>query len=232
MRWKSVAIVGLFLMTSLSEGAEALEVHLCEQRILTLPLSKDHLTRVGVEDDRIQKLFGETEDLVLETDEDHGQLFLKIRGGEPVYITLVTESGVTQELKLIPKSKEPEPVLLVKRSQQSSNMPKPNLNPPQVLVGMLLDLRRLQTSLPQALFSTPSPRLDTLRRPISSTLRGVLRIERLYEHDQDGVRKHIDRVHYNGCEPLTLRPHALSCSNTQEKGARRNCAHVKKGFKS
>lgn len=78
-------------------------------------VSRQGLTRITVKDDRILNVFGITGEYVLETDEDQGQVFIRPLGPgtlNPISLTLTTEKGCTQDLRLIPKDKAPEALIL------------------------------------------------------------------------------------------------------------------------
>ncbi|MGL5720273.1 MAG: TraK domain-containing protein [Alphaproteobacteria bacterium] len=205
---KSVELSLCLLWSILSIGASlALEIPLREQKILPVLLSSQAMTRIWVKDDRIQQLFGMTEDVVLETDDEHGQIFLKILGNKPVYVTLVTEAGVSQELKLIPKKKDPEPLMLVSRPKDSSNV-APSRGNTLAWTAAIFELRNIARTLPQNFIPKPSERLRCLRAK-SSGLEHVS-VERLYQQDTQGVRRVIDRLNYKGAKFLNLSPSCLA----------------------
>lgn len=93
-----------------------------EKRALEVRVSQDGLTRIKVEDDRILQVFGMAGEYVLEVDEDQGQIFIRPtdRGdssfsrlsSKPISLTLTTEAGHTQDLRLIPTSQAPEALIL------------------------------------------------------------------------------------------------------------------------
>lgn len=86
-----------------------------ERRVLEVPISKEGLTRIKVEEDRILHVFGLAGEYVLETDEEQGQVFIRplnLEGKKPISLTLTTEAGHTQDLHLIPKAQAPVTLIL------------------------------------------------------------------------------------------------------------------------
>lgn len=91
-----------------------------EMKVITLPISRDELTRIKVQDDRVLHVFGNAGEYVLETDENQGQIFIRptlldesgSKALKPISLTLTTEAGHTQDLRLIPKDQVPEPLIL------------------------------------------------------------------------------------------------------------------------
>ena len=88
-----------------------------EMKVIEVPISQQGLTRLKVQDDRILHVFGNTGEYVLETDENQGQIFVRptpLEGtpSKPISLTLTTESGYTQDLRLVPKDKTPEALIL------------------------------------------------------------------------------------------------------------------------
>lgn len=84
-------------------------------KVIEAAISRQGLTRITVKDDRVLNVFGITGEYVLETDEDQGQVFIRPMGPgslNPISLTLTTEKGHTQDLRLIPKDKAPEALIL------------------------------------------------------------------------------------------------------------------------
>jgi len=110
-----------------------------EKRALEVRVSQTGLTRIKVEDDRILQVFGMAGEYVLEVDEAQGQIFIRPTdigdpsfsrsSSKPISLTLTTEEGHTQDLRLIPTSQAPEALILqvntdlareIKREKQAS----------------------------------------------------------------------------------------------------------------
>ena len=88
-----------------------------EMKVIEVPISQQGLTRLKVQDDRILHVFGNAGEYVLETDENQGQIFVRpipLEGtpSKPISLTLTTESGHTQDLRLVPKDQAPEALIL------------------------------------------------------------------------------------------------------------------------
>jgi type-F conjugative transfer system secretin TraK len=70
-------------------------------------ISKDQPNRIAVKGDRIHQIFGAEGAFEVQTDEETGQIFVKCLcsgAGKPLTLTLITESGLTHDLTLIPKA--------------------------------------------------------------------------------------------------------------------------------
>lgn len=77
------------------------------------PISSGNLTRIAVKEDRILNIFGNSDEYVLEADEDQGQVFIRpLIFHKPISLTLTTEAGHTQDLRLVPKDQPPEALIL------------------------------------------------------------------------------------------------------------------------
>src|SRR3990167_7156559 len=112
MNLKHTFILSLFFLLTLSAVKAALIQTLDESRVIEVPISKEDLTRITVQEDRIRNVFGVTGEYVLETDEDQGQIFIRPTDLEkPFSLTLTTEKGRTQDLRLIPKDQATEALL-------------------------------------------------------------------------------------------------------------------------
>jgi len=117
MNLKHTFILSLFFLLNLSTAKAALIQTLDESRVIEVPISKEDLTRITVQEDRIRNVFGVTGEYVLETDEDQGQVFIRLPNSseislKPISLTLTTEKGRTQDLRLIPKDQAAEALIL------------------------------------------------------------------------------------------------------------------------
>jgi hypothetical protein len=78
-------------------------------------ISSDSMNRLSVYGDRITQVFGDSESYELQADENTGQIFLKPtsqNGNKPLAISVITESGVTQDLTLDPKEGDARTITL------------------------------------------------------------------------------------------------------------------------
>jgi hypothetical protein len=82
--------------------------------VLEFTISKDGLTRISIDNDGIEDIFAYPE--IYKDNISHhksGHIFVVADDLEgPVYVTLITKRGVAQDLKLTPKSKKAEPIIL------------------------------------------------------------------------------------------------------------------------
>lgn len=101
---------------SLSSGKAALIHPLNDLKVIEVPISQTGLTRITVKEDRISNVFGMKGEYEMEADEDQGQVFIRPQEHilTPISITLTTEGGQTQDLRLLPKNQMPEALILQK----------------------------------------------------------------------------------------------------------------------
>lgn len=113
-----------FLMATTAQAA--IQHSLDELKAIEVPISKQDLTRITVKEDRILNVFGVTGEYVLEADEDQGQIFIRPAGlnnNKPIHLTLTTEGGHTQDLRLIPQDKKPEALILKAEDNSKKDLP-------------------------------------------------------------------------------------------------------------
>lgn len=86
-------------------------------KVIEVSISREGLTRIAVQEDRILNVFGVTGEYVLEADEDQGQIFIQPALGvtQPLSLTITTEGGHTQDLRLVPKNQSPEALILAQK---------------------------------------------------------------------------------------------------------------------
>lgn len=100
----------------------AIEKPLDERHVIETDISREGLTRIAVKGDRIAHVFGLAGEFLLETDEDQGQIFIRPQGlgsERPISLTITTEGGKTQDLRLKPASKNPEALVLTEAVNHS-----------------------------------------------------------------------------------------------------------------
>lgn len=92
---------------------------LVDHQSTSITISQTEQNRIAVAGDRIQQVFGAEGTFDIQSDEEGGQIFLKIspelqqgtHPSKPTTITIITESGLTQDLRLISKSVEFQSIL-------------------------------------------------------------------------------------------------------------------------
>lgn len=104
-------ILGGMLLSAESHAIQNLS--LIDHQRSQLTISQHQMNRIAVRGDRIHQVFGVDENLHVETDEQGGQIFIKFTNphAKPVSLTIITESGLTQDLTLIPEDVEAQAVL-------------------------------------------------------------------------------------------------------------------------
>lgn len=111
-------------LTARTQSCLALQTYpLIDHQRTTLTISNTDHNRIAVMGARIQQIFGAEGSFDLQSDEEGGQIFLKLHSpssSKSVAITIITESGLTQDLKLIPKPIESQSILF-KLSPQATD---------------------------------------------------------------------------------------------------------------
>ncbi len=117
-----IFLVALMAISTNSYGAQ-LRL-LSEHDKIKAIVSSRELNRIAVEGDRIAQVFGASGRFTLETDEIQGQIFIQPIGGtKPLSLTIITESGITQDIVLTPTDIASQTIVL-KRSRASSQQAK------------------------------------------------------------------------------------------------------------
>ena len=104
--------VVLFILFLFSKNATALQIkdwH--KDNRLVAEISQNSINRISVDDDRIAQVFG-NEDLVIETDNNTGQIFLRTKQDKPIDLSIITEKQVTLDLRLLPKNIPAETIII------------------------------------------------------------------------------------------------------------------------
>ena len=83
-------------------------------RRLEAKIAANTINRLAVVNDRILNIFGEEDTFTMQTDEHTGQVFIKpvANLGRELFVTLITEHGVTQDLTLIPALQQAATIIL------------------------------------------------------------------------------------------------------------------------
>lgn len=110
MKIKAVLLLCVFALPCHALQTYKLVDHQKTQAVIS---QKQH-TRIAVEEDRIQQIFGAEGQFDVQSDDERGQIFLKplmLDASKPISITIVTENGLTQDLRLMPRAVEAQSIL-------------------------------------------------------------------------------------------------------------------------
>ena len=212
-----------------SEGAQiqALEA---EKRV-TCVISKAHMNRIQIEGDRIAAVYGADHTYVMETDEVLGQVFLKAVNPalslEPVYLSLVTEGDVTQDLKLIPSNIEAQTLIFkaslphTSVSQAShqlvghtqSGLSQGSVERERTLLHLIRELAQVsetqvsETQMPETRMSqTPAPEVSDGASGAGADLK--LRLKG--QMTREGLAAQVFHVENSGKVPFVLNPQMMA----------------------
>lgn len=117
-------LVFCLLLLNLTPSQSTLIRTLDEEKVIEAPLSKEDLTRIKVEHDRILHVFGNAGEYILETDDSLGQIFIRLASSDtlkPLSLTLITEKGKTQDLRFLPQTQASETIILKSAEEESKN---------------------------------------------------------------------------------------------------------------
>ena len=102
-------ILGLVLILNV-----CLAIPMQSQKVLSLKVSKDGMSRISVASQRIEHVFAHPSSVNSSLQlHESGNLYVSPVGIEgPVFLSLITDNGVTQDLKLEFIDKSPQPIIL------------------------------------------------------------------------------------------------------------------------
>lgn len=124
-KWPRLKLCSLFAVSILigSSAFSAQTFIMTEQERLKATISAKELNRLQVVGDRIASVFGAPNVFSLEHEDVKGQVFLKVHEGAPAHfdVSVVTESGLTQDL-LLKVNKEEGQTLLLKPQTASQDL--------------------------------------------------------------------------------------------------------------
>ena len=117
-----ISVLVSLLLVGPSFGAQVKS--LTENETVKGNISNTDLNRISVEGDRIAQVFGSSGHFTMETDETHGQIFIRPVGeGRQLSLTIITESGLTQDILLIP-SNIPSQSIVLKPAKRNAEQAK------------------------------------------------------------------------------------------------------------
>ncbi|MBY0281130.1 MAG: type-F conjugative transfer system secretin TraK [Alphaproteobacteria bacterium] len=109
----------------INSSAYSAQVHTINEGVrIQANICPTEMNRIAIEGDRIAQVFGSDGKFTHQVDEETGQFFLKLLSNQegsnqeggfphvPVSLTLITESGLTQDLTLFPKEKTSATIFL------------------------------------------------------------------------------------------------------------------------
>lgn len=125
--WKLIVLLmmicGFLLFIHLVES-ESKEYEGSGNKRLKANISEGGVSRIAVEGDRIWKVVGNGEEYSIEGDGKKGIIFItsKVMGGEVIPITIITEKGFMQDIRLrVQKGREPGSIVIKKPVSKGSN---------------------------------------------------------------------------------------------------------------
>lgn len=147
----------------------ATTLHVNPDKQLHAKISKDTLNRITVIGDRIQEVYGDEESYSVKAEESTGQIFLKPNienQDKPISLTMITESGVTQDLVLKPVDMDSQTILL-------KNEGGPNIKQPIKTAFASPDMAPMPTSMEFKTIQIQDEILASLKRLVSQNAPAV-----------------------------------------------------------
>lgn len=131
-------VLGMVLVCSYTQAAKVYPLN--EKEKIKAPISLKELNRIRVEGDRISQVFGGEGLLEIETEDQQGQIYIRpsLRvGQETLSISLVLESGATQDMMLLPQD-IPSETILIQSPNGSSEAKKKPKKPAEKLIDRII----------------------------------------------------------------------------------------------
>lgn len=194
-----VLIQSVAIYASSDQSNQSLKV--IENKRITATICADSMNRISIANDRITQIFGDEGTFESQNDEATGQLFLKPtaeNGSKNLSLTLITEQGITQDLKLIPTSKTPQTLVLTRDPKSSSPI---NVDSNVQDINMIMGT----SNQPNTLNDSNEPRLSYANAlPIQEQLLHILKqaiTDQLQSHGEEIPDRHPPHI-----EGISLTP--------------------------
>lgn len=170
-----------FLLSSalLLSGTEAYTT-LNPGKVIEFSISKSGLTRISIDNDSIEDVYAYPAEPDLITHHKSGHVFVTPDDLDvPVYVTVITRSGLAQDMRLAPVSKKPEPILL-HAPEAPKAAPASSGVPPQEAYAQTLK-QFVQGTIPAGFIPVNVPEVSRGRGPVEAVLEkayqnGALRV--------------------------------------------------------
>lgn len=116
-------VVVIFPFVATLEAGASQSLSMNPDKRIKAHISNDSMNRIAVANDRITQVFGDSEAYEAQTEESTGQVFLKPtieNANKSLAITLITESGATQDMTLEPSTRDAATIILKSSGVSSS----------------------------------------------------------------------------------------------------------------
>lgn len=230
-----------FALEILGRSCFALQTYpLLDQESTHITISQTEQNRIAVYEDRIQQVFGAEGIFDVQSDEEGGQIFLILRDAgkwqephlesslKPTTITIITESGLTQDLKLIPKAIDSQSILFKPHylPQEVKESHQPVGSPLQHIISLMKAMVRNEevegytkmslTKLDRLpLGTSPSGALPLGISPYSASKSGIpllktLKVDPLFLYKGESFEGKVYVLTNQGNDPLHLKEEDFS----------------------
>lgn len=122
MRKHILFVVALLPFVPSGEAGTSQNLAMNSDKRIKAHISNDSMNRIAVVNDRITQVFGDSEAFESQTEESTGQIFIKPtieNANKALAITLITESGATQDMTLEPSTRDAATIILKNISSPS-----------------------------------------------------------------------------------------------------------------
>jgi hypothetical protein len=123
MRKRISFVVALLPFIATLEASASQSLVMNPDKRIKAYISNDSMNRIAVANDRITQVFGDSEAYEAQTEESTGQVFLKPtveNANKSLAITLITESGATQDMTLESSTRDAATIILKSSGVSSS----------------------------------------------------------------------------------------------------------------
>jgi len=120
-------VVALLSFASTVEAAASQTIPMNPDKRIKGFISNDSMNRIAVTNDRITQVFGDSEAFESQTEESTGQIFIKPtieNANKALAITLITESGATQDMTLEPSTRDAATIILKNVAASPASQPQ------------------------------------------------------------------------------------------------------------
>lgn len=127
MRKLIPVVVVIFPFIATLEAGASQSLSMNPDKRIKAHISNDSMNRIAVANDRITQVFGDSEAYEAQTEESTGQVFLKPtieNANKSLAITLITESGATQDMTLEPSTRDAATIIL---KSSAASLPSPGI---------------------------------------------------------------------------------------------------------
>lgn len=113
-------LLAIIMIVASTKLLYAKEYKLDENKRLEIGVSASEQNRIKIVGDRIAEVVGMNGEYLLESEERQGQIFIKPQSGaQDLSFTIISEGGLSQDIKIKPKEGMPGQIIILKGEEKS-----------------------------------------------------------------------------------------------------------------